>query len=99
MQEFSENHKLLTHNEQKVLPNTDRTERADLSKGTNRSQSTHLTRGTQDVETSNAGDLLRDQQAGETDEVLPTKQYDTNCFFLHINFMHFYVQYIFKLIL
>jgi len=35
MQAFSENHKLLRHNEQKVLPNTDRIERADLSKGTN----------------------------------------------------------------
>jgi hypothetical protein len=35
MQAFSENHKLLRHNEQKVLPNTDRIERADLSIGTN----------------------------------------------------------------
>jgi len=69
------------HNEQKVLPNTDRTERADLSKETNRSQSTHLTRGTQGVETSNTGYLIRDQQAGETDEVLPTEQY-INCFYI-----------------
>jgi hypothetical protein len=58
MPAFSENNKLLTHKEQKVLLIADRTERADLSKGTNRSQSTHLTWGTQDVETSNAGYLL-----------------------------------------
>ena len=82
MQAFSENHKLLTHNEQKVLPNIDINERADLSNGTNRSESTHLTWGTRDVETSNAGYLLRDQQTGETDEVLPTKQYDINCFYI-----------------
>jgi hypothetical protein len=81
MPAFSDNHKLPTHKEQKVLPNSDRNDRVDLSKGRNRSQSTHLTWGTQDVEISNAGYLLRDQQAGETDEVLPTKQYVTNCFY------------------
>lgn len=81
MPAFSDNHKLPTHKEQKVLPYADRNDRADLSKGRKRSQSTHLTQGAQDVEISNAGYLLRDQQAGETDEVLPTKQYVTDCFY------------------
>jgi hypothetical protein len=58
MPAFSVNHKLLTHKEHKVQPFAYRTERADLSKGTNRSQSTRLTWGTQDVKTSNAGYLL-----------------------------------------